>query len=165
KVALEEELEECYEEQLDSENPLQIPVYHERNVQKPETVSNQPEEEEEKFPLRDSAKARRERREKTEVGIEEEKCRDKLIETRPPLKFAPHLKEAYSKAAKWFRDNHASESLPVFPRTLILHKEESEAILGTKMSRCIIVATSNVHRKIHLNAAPSFCCNPRVARA
>ncbi|GMT11287.1 hypothetical protein PFISCL1PPCAC_2584 [Pristionchus fissidentatus] len=158
--ALEDELDDFYEEQLESEEPLRFPDQKEKNIQKSETVENESEVKKEEFPLRENAEKRRMRREKRLGQSEEQEYRDQLIETRPALNFTPHLEEAYVKAEEWFCKNKSAECLPVFPRTLIVHKKESEAILGTKMDRCTFVAESNVPGKVHLYAAPKFCCNP-----
>ncbi|KAF8386612.1 hypothetical protein PRIPAC_75754, partial [Pristionchus pacificus] len=155
--ALEDELDAFYEEQLDSEEPLRLPDLREKNVEKlPEMTPK--EEKEDEFPLRETKLQRRQRREKVMAELEEQEYRDRIIEIRPSLT-AQHMEDVFVKAKEHFDKVKVGDCLPVFPRTIIIHKEESEKILGTKMNRCTFVAASNVPGEVNLYSAPRFCCS------
>ncbi|GMR46291.1 hypothetical protein PMAYCL1PPCAC_16486, partial [Pristionchus mayeri] len=160
---LEDELDAYYEEQLDSEEPLRLPNQREKiEVKQPEAGKEY--EKEEEFPLRETKIQRRQRREKK--SAESDEGRDSLIELRPPITSA-YMEEAFMKAQEYFNKMKEIDALPVFPRTIIVHKDESEKLLGTKMSRCTFIAAPNATGDVMLYSAPRFCCSavPPMANA
>ncbi|GMS80347.1 hypothetical protein PENTCL1PPCAC_2522, partial [Pristionchus entomophagus] len=162
--ALEDELDAYYEDQLESEEPLRLPHHREKTLEKQPEPEVKEEEKEEEFPLRETKAQRRQRREKVNADMEEE-YRDRFIELRPSLT-SLHMEEVVMKAKEHFAKMKVSDYLPVFPRTIIIHKEYSEKILGTKMIRCTFVAASNIPGEVNLYAAPRFCCSiiPLIAQ-